>query len=82
MDKLISTLLGFKYLDLALLLFIVKILVFFAVLYLASYITNLSVLKIKVKKNLGNCFLVVIQISFYFLLNRLLAIPFFIKILL
>lgn len=76
MDKLISTLLGFKYLDLALLLFIAKILVFFAVLYLASYITNLSVLKIKVKKTLAIVFLVVIQISFYFLLNmsRLLII--------
>ncbi|AOX44270.1 hypothetical protein S100390_v1c09340 [Spiroplasma sp. NBRC 100390] len=76
MDKLIFTFFGFKYIDLALLIFIAKILVFFAVLYLASYITNLSVLKIKVKKTLAIIFLVIIQISFYFLLNmsRLLII--------
>ncbi|QIA75624.1 hypothetical protein [Spiroplasma citri] len=57
-----------NYIDWPLILFIAKILVFFAVVYFASYLTNLTVLKKKIKQILTIIFLVGIQISFYFLL--------------
>lgn len=61
-----------NYIDWPLILFIAKVLVFFAVVYFASYLTNLTVLKKKTKQSLTIIFLVGIQTSFYFLLMELL----------
>ncbi|WP_342255701.1 hypothetical protein [Spiroplasma endosymbiont of Poecilobothrus nobilitatus] len=57
-----------NYIDWPLILFIAKILVFFAVVYFVSYLTNLTVLKKKTKQSLTIIFLVGIKASFYFLL--------------
>jgi len=57
-----------NYIDWPLILFIAKVLVFFTVVYFASYLTNLTVLKKKTKQSLTIIFLVGIQTSFYFLL--------------